>query len=901
MLFRSINMVLDEPIDQERKRVVVMLTDGFIGNEAEIIAAVGKKAGDKIKFWTIGIGSTPNRFLLDGVAKQGGGMSGVLELNTDPFALVTSIVERMHKAQLQNVKIDWNGLQVYDTYPRRIPELWPGRPIIVYGRYADGGKAPIKISGVAEGKTIEYSLNVLLPNGNAVEHDVLPKVWARQKIDDLSDQMIDGNNPQVVEEITNVALEYKLMSQYTSFVAVDTQDVTNLTEPAKPPRRMVVPVPIPDGTEYGGFFGMSGDMLLSDDSPSMNYDKRISGKDQSQVTMTWASPVAKGRESNLGIRKQTPGIMPQVTLSSSITSSAPTVMAKRPQPVAPSPVKKTKANTRYKYGAKEQVFRLVCNDADNELEVRDWNPGIIIDYTGMQKQSTIYLTEAQELQKKGDLPAALLRNQQSLILATVSAVNGYGGNITAASTGIQDVSETINKQRVKDHPMLAKTVKLVIRDSSLYEALQQVKKAAGINITFTDGCLVDAAELSGVKQLRLTYLDLRNATIVQALDWILTPAHLTWSINNGDQINVTTTRRMPGLSAWVYKIGDITTQYNMPQIPNEVKPNSDPIGHAVRMAFEIKEDNAQLINATQLLVYGDVKQHANVLALLQALKDAKTDISKVAGNKISATELAELQKLQKSTAARWVGNADYREKQFASRERNQIRTAINTFTLPLLISASHGEIDTEALTELQIAWNNPEFNWFAENTDSDLMLMRSAWAINQANRLQSKDKELNTLATLVNKIAVKQLPANAKALKEKPIYINNYLGALYQSMLLRDNNNLSSNADFDAIKKILLSDQSRNQLTFQYKLIASEILSPSKSNDEALAKAITDKQIGGDNIILLTAVIAKERGGVIAQTMRENMPEIIKKEPVDGNIIVYANYMTERIVAQKEK
>ena len=121
-MLKGIRMVLNEPVDPERVRIVVMLTDGYIGNEAEIIAEVGRRAGDQIRFWAIGIGSSPNRFLIDGVAKQGGGMSGVIELKTDPKELVSQIVERIHRAQLAKIRIDWNELSVSEIFPRRIPE-----------------------------------------------------------------------------------------------------------------------------------------------------------------------------------------------------------------------------------------------------------------------------------------------------------------------------------------------------------------------------------------------------------------------------------------------------------------------------------------------------------------------------------------------------------------------------------------------------------------------------------------------------------------------------------------------------------------------------------------------------------------------------------------------------------
>jgi Ca-activated chloride channel family protein len=252
-MLNAIKLVLNEPVDRERVRIVVMLTDGYIGNEAEIIAEIDRRAGDQIRFSALGIGTSPNRYLIDGVAKHGGGLAEVIALNTDPGPLVAQIAERIHRAQLAKIQIDWNGLSVYETYPRRIPELWAGRPVLMFGRYGAGGSKKIELSGSAEGKPLKYKLSVTLPDTQPA-HDVLSKVWARKKIEDISAQLYAADAPEIVEEITNIALTHRLMTQYTSFVAVDENDMQPIDQEAKAPRQVVVPVPLPEGTDYQGFY-----------------------------------------------------------------------------------------------------------------------------------------------------------------------------------------------------------------------------------------------------------------------------------------------------------------------------------------------------------------------------------------------------------------------------------------------------------------------------------------------------------------------------------------------------------------------------------------------------------------------------------------------------------------------
>ena len=287
-MLKAIKLVLNEPVDPERVRIAVMLTDGYIGNEGEIIAEVDKRSGDQIRFWAIGIGSSPNRYLIDGVAKHGGGMAKMLELNTDPGPLVAQIAERIHRAQLAKIQIDWNELSVYETYPRRIPELWAGRPVVMFGRYGAGGSKEIRLSGNAEGKPLKYKLRVTLPDVQP-GHDVLSKVWARKKIEDLSGQLHAIDAPAIVEEITNIALTHRLMTQYTSFVAVDENDMQPINQEAKAPRQVVVPVPLPEGTDFRGFYNPQNTKVAAS-------SRRLMASGRGSVTAS--APTAQSRVIN---------------------------------------------------------------------------------------------------------------------------------------------------------------------------------------------------------------------------------------------------------------------------------------------------------------------------------------------------------------------------------------------------------------------------------------------------------------------------------------------------------------------------------------------------------------------------------------------------------------------------
>jgi tetratricopeptide (TPR) repeat protein len=196
--------------------------------------------------------------LVDAVVKQGGGMGKVLShtaSDKDVQELVGEVVERIHRAQLANITVNWGGLKVYETYPARLPELWAGRPVVVFGRYSGSGPSRVRVTGEAEGQAVSFEMPVDLPEKEP-GNDVLAVTWARQKIESLMMSVAySDSSPEVVEEVTKLALEYRLMSKYTSFVAVDEESLVE--KPKAPPVRVTVPVCVPQGVSPA-VFGLGG-------------------------------------------------------------------------------------------------------------------------------------------------------------------------------------------------------------------------------------------------------------------------------------------------------------------------------------------------------------------------------------------------------------------------------------------------------------------------------------------------------------------------------------------------------------------------------------------------------------------------------------------------------------------
>ncbi len=244
MMIEGIKAALDFAHDPHRFRLVSFMTDGYIGNEAEILAAIHHRLGAS-RIFSFGVGSSVNRYLLDRMAKLGKGAVAYIGLDDNTSELVDLFYDRISHPALTDVDIDWGQMQVADVYPQQIPDLFVGRPIILTGRFTGQGNTHIRVSGKVTDLTEEINIPVSLDDSGAV-HPGIACVWARKKIETLGNQATYDTNPDLPGEIKQVALEYGLMSAYTAFIAVD----SSRTTAGDHGTTVAVPVPVPDGVRY---------------------------------------------------------------------------------------------------------------------------------------------------------------------------------------------------------------------------------------------------------------------------------------------------------------------------------------------------------------------------------------------------------------------------------------------------------------------------------------------------------------------------------------------------------------------------------------------------------------------------------------------------------------------------
>ena len=257
----GIDAALAVPHDPARLRIVAFLTDGYVGNEDQILARASTRLGDAWLF-CFGVGSAVNRYLLEELAALGRGTAAVVRPDEDTAAAVARFQRRIDAPVLTDIHIDWGNLAVRDV-PRAIPDLFAGQPLVLAGHYDRAAAGTAVVRGKLGGRDVRFDVPVTLPDRDAAR-PAIASVWARQHTAELSRRLVRKADPEALHEILALSLEHHILSPYTAFVAVDDSRVTA----GGAPRQVAVPVEVPafvgeipvSGEGYGtfGYGGGSG-------------------------------------------------------------------------------------------------------------------------------------------------------------------------------------------------------------------------------------------------------------------------------------------------------------------------------------------------------------------------------------------------------------------------------------------------------------------------------------------------------------------------------------------------------------------------------------------------------------------------------------------------------------------
>lgn len=202
-------------------RSFAIVTDGYISIEQEVFSYIRQHLG-QANFFALGIGSSVNRHLIEGIAHIAMSESFVATKKADRASIAKRFAQYIQSPVLTDIRVQFEGLEVYDVIPKQIPDLLAERPIVIFGKYKGKAKGKITITGRQHLRKKERTIP-LSKTMSQTSNSALPFLWARHQIKSLDDfgQVFRQQEVQK-ERITALGLEYGLLTRFTSFVAVDT-------------------------------------------------------------------------------------------------------------------------------------------------------------------------------------------------------------------------------------------------------------------------------------------------------------------------------------------------------------------------------------------------------------------------------------------------------------------------------------------------------------------------------------------------------------------------------------------------------------------------------------------------------------------------------------------------------
>lgn len=221
-------------------RTFVAVTDGYVSVEPQVFRTIRENLGEA-SFFAFGIGSSVNRHLIEGMARMGMGEPLIVMHGDDAVEKAAKFKAYIESPVLTDIKVGFQGFDAYDVEPVAVADLYAQRPVMVFGKYKGKAQGTITVSGVTGKGAFSQTLEVA--RATASKHnEALRYLWARHKIATLADYQQYERGSSFEAEITQLGLDYNLMTAYTSFVAVDERvRNTNGSTTVKQP------LPLPEG------------------------------------------------------------------------------------------------------------------------------------------------------------------------------------------------------------------------------------------------------------------------------------------------------------------------------------------------------------------------------------------------------------------------------------------------------------------------------------------------------------------------------------------------------------------------------------------------------------------------------------------------------------------------------
>lgn len=216
-LTSALENALRIPADKDISRNIVVISDGYVCGESDVFQLVNDNLS-QADFFSFGIGTAVNRYLIEGIATIGQGEPFIVTDEDEAPAIAERFRTYIQSPVLTDIEVSFDGFDVYDVEPSVLPTLYAQKPIVLLGKWKGDKTGTIRISGTnGEGN---YSQSINVADSITGDNNAVGYLWARKRVERLTDYGRDRENPAVRKEVTQLGLNYHMITPYTSFIAV---------------------------------------------------------------------------------------------------------------------------------------------------------------------------------------------------------------------------------------------------------------------------------------------------------------------------------------------------------------------------------------------------------------------------------------------------------------------------------------------------------------------------------------------------------------------------------------------------------------------------------------------------------------------------------------------------------
>lgn len=218
-ILSALSRALAMPQPRGTSRTIVIVTDGYVSVETETFDLIRNRLNDA-NIFTFGIGSSVNRYIIEGMARAGLGEAFVITDKSKAANKAERFRKYISSPILTDIKVNFGDFETYDVEPVYIPDVLAQRPVVIFGKWRGNLRGKITVAGLT-GQKIYQKKFYVSETKPSPRNKALRYLWARHRISILGDYNRLKKTDARIEQIKKLGLNYNLLTRYTSFVAID--------------------------------------------------------------------------------------------------------------------------------------------------------------------------------------------------------------------------------------------------------------------------------------------------------------------------------------------------------------------------------------------------------------------------------------------------------------------------------------------------------------------------------------------------------------------------------------------------------------------------------------------------------------------------------------------------------